>query len=300
MHCARTSRKKVFQLFLLISALSVHAAPGLAQQPAKPRVTALPRLIILPPKVAAGAPATLAVLDSRGRLMPKVEVEISDGQKITTDVTGRALFNATNQPGPLVAKIEGRTISATTNVVLPETGAQQDGAKAITINSYPRVITQHDRFVVEGAGFRAQADSNQVSLNGNPCLVLASSPVSLVILPGPHVPIGSVNLEIISAGNDAGTFPLSVIALEFSGPDTAVQVGSTGKLILHARGTTLPLIVEIRNESPKVIRLTQGNVQRIKTSGGEQNIAPIDVNFVTDGNYFVSARLISAENRRRD
>jgi hypothetical protein len=69
-------------------------------------------------------------------------------------------------------------------------------------------------------------------------------------------------------------------------------------LILHARGTELPLVVEIRNGSPKVIRLTQGNVQRVKTSGGADNVAPVDVNFVTDGNYFVSARLISVDRHR--
>jgi hypothetical protein len=35
-------------------------------------------------------------------------------------------------------------------------------------------------------------------------------------------------------------------------------------------------------------------VQRVKTSGGDQNIAPVEVQFVTDGNYLVLARLISA------
>jgi hypothetical protein len=43
-----------------------------------------------------------------------------------------------------------------------------------------------------------------------------------------------------------------------------------------------------------VIQLAKGNVQRLKTSGGEENSAPVDVKFETGGNYSVSARLLSA------
>jgi hypothetical protein len=291
--------KSPVRFFLLISMLSIFNFVEAAQQPTKLRAVAVPRQIILPPKVIAGAPAMLAVLDSRGRLMPKVGVELSDGQKVTTDVTGRALFNAPSQPGPLGAKIENRAITFSTSVISPQNIRPREFAGTVTVSSYPHVLTLQDRFVLEGTGFRSEADSNHVSLNGDPCLVIASSPVSLVILPGPRGLIGDAQLKVVAGGTDAGSFPVSVVALEFTGPSNAVDAGSTGKLILRARGTTLPLIVEVRNGSPGVIRLTQGNVQRIKTSGGEENIAPIDVNFVTDGNYSVTARLISAENRRK-
>jgi hypothetical protein len=295
---ALISNKTLVCFFLLISVLFVCAVAEGAQQSPKPHSVAIPRQIILPPKVIAGDPAMLAVVDSRGRLMPKVEVELSGGQIVTTDVTGRALFIATTQPGSLIAKIESQGIAATANVVAPENAGSRESSPAITLNFYPRVIAQHDRFVLEGTGFRSEADSNHISLNGESCLVVASSPLSLVVLPGLRVPVGDANLKILAGGTDVGAFPVSVVALEFSGPSSAVNAGSTGKLILRARGTTLSLAVEVRNGSPRVIRLTQGNVQRIKTSGGEENIAPIDVNFVTDGNYFVSARLISAEDRR--
>jgi hypothetical protein len=42
-----------------------------------------------------------------------------------------------------------------------------------------------------------------------------------------------------------------------------------------------------------VIQLSKGNIQRLKTTGGDENIAPVEVKFVADGNYSVSARLIS-------
>ena len=171
---------------------------------------------------------------------------------------------------------------------------QQGAPGGVHVASYPHVMAIHDRFTLEGSGFRGAADSNHVYLNGDPCLVVASSPVSLVALPGPSVPIGDVTLHVTVGGIDAGQFPVSAVLLEFSGPTEAVNAGSTGKLIVHAHGTTEPLLLEVRNGSPGVIQLSKGNVQRLKTSGGEENIAPVDVKFVTGGNYSVSARLISA------
>ena len=89
-----------------------------------------------------------------------------------------------------------------------------------------------------------------------------------------------------------GPFPVSVVLLEISGPPEAVTAGDIGKLTVHAHGTTEPLQVEVRNGSPGVIQLSKGNVQRLKSSGGEENVAQVDVKFVTGGNYSISARLL--------
>jgi len=287
-------------LLLLVSACATLAA---AQQPPKSPAPPAPRLIILPPKLLAGAQATLAVLDSQGRLLPNIAVELSGGQKVTTDVTGRAMFRATDQPGTLVAKVSGQGVTASTSVVAAAeatsrppvaTGGPPGG---LFVASYPHIVAVRDRFTLEGSGFRAAADSNHVYLADDACLVLASSPVSLVALPSPRVPVGDVNLRVAVGGIDTGQFPVSAVLLEFSGPAEAVNAGSTGKLILRAHGTTEPLLLEVRNGSPGVIQLSKGNVQRVKTSGGDQNIAPVEVQFVTGGNYSVSARLISAISR---
>ncbi len=280
---------------LLVGVCAVFAA---AQQQPKPHTSPVPRLIILPTKVVAGAQATLAVLDSQGRLLPNVAVELSGGQNATTDMTGRAIFKAPDQPGILVAKVSGQGVTASATVVASDDSAPPGGPSgspgAVHVASYPHAITIHDRFILKGAGFRGAADSNHVYLNGDPCLVVASSPVSLVALPGPSVPIGDVTLHVAVGGVDAGQFPVSAVLLEFSGPTEAVNAGSTGKLIVHARGTTEPLLLEVRNGSPGVIQLSKGNVQRLKTSGGDENDAPVDVKFETGGNYSVSARLLSA------
>jgi hypothetical protein len=278
--------------------LGGYATLTAAQQPPKPHPSPAPRQIILPPRVVAGGQATLAVLDSQGRLLPNVTVELSGGQNATTDMTGRAIFKAPDQPGTLVAKASGMGVTASAIVVSSDDsalhGAPDDAPGAIHVASYPHAITIHDRFTLEGAGFRGAADSNHIYLNGDPCLVVASSPVSLVALPGPSVPIGDVTLRITVGGVDAGQFPVSAVLLEFTGPVDAVNAGSSGKLIVHARGTTEPLLLEVRNGSPGVIQLAKGNVQRLKTSGGEENSAPVDVKFETGGNYSVSARLLSA------
>jgi hypothetical protein len=177
----------------------------------------------------------------------------------------------------------------------PDSHVAQDGPGGVKVLSYPHVIAIHDRFTLEGSGFRGAADSNHVYLNDVPCLVVASSPVSIVVLPGPRVPVGDVNLQVTVTGMDAGNFPVSIVLLEFTGPAEAVNAGSSGKLILHAHGTTEPLMLEVRNGSPGVIQLSKGNLQRLKTSGGDENIAPVDVKFLTGGNYSVTARLISAD-----
>ena len=286
---------------MLVAVLS--SIPASAQQ-TKPQVSPVPRQLILPEAVVAGAPATLAVLDSQGGLMPGVVVELPQGQKVTTDATGRALFKVPDQPGTLNSKIAGRTITASTSVVSSENLAPQGPRGAVqpgvTIASYPRAIAIHDRFFLEGYGFRGAADANHVTLNGDPCLVVASSPISLVVLPGPRVPIGEVPLRVNVAGVDAGQFPVSAVMLEFNGPTDAVNAGSTGKLIVRAIGTTEPLLLEVRNASPGVIQFAKGNVQRLKTSGGEENAAPVEVKFVTGGNYLVSARLLSEQANTSD
>lgn len=278
--------------------------PAFAQAPQtpKPHVSPVPRLIVLPPKVVAANQATLAVLDSQGRLLPGIKVEILGDEIVTTDVTGRATFTAPEEPGKLTAKITGLTVNASADIVPfehPAGGtaapAQSTDPSQAKVTSYPRLLEIHDRFTLEGAGFRGAADLNHVYLNEDPCLVLAASPVSLVALPGVHVPVGDTNLRVAVAGTDAGHFTVSVVLLEFSGPAEAMNAGTTGQLTVRALGTAEPLLLEIRNGSPAVIQLAKGNVQRLKTSGGEDNEAPFDVKFVSGGSYVVTARLISAE-----
>src|ERR1700685_2580382 len=50
--------------------------------------------IVLPPRLVAGQPATLAVLGVDGRLADGITVDVGKGQRVKTDKTGRAFFTA--------------------------------------------------------------------------------------------------------------------------------------------------------------------------------------------------------------
>jgi hypothetical protein len=254
---------------------------------------------VLPQKAVAGAPATLAVLDSVGRMLPNAKVELSGGQKVTTDATGRAIFTVPSEPGVLTAQFPGHDASASAPIVKSvelesQTSVESPSTKARVL-AVPHFISLHDRFTVEGAGFRGDADADRVFLSDQACLVLASSPVSLVVLPGLHIPIGTMDLRINVAGQDTGLHPVVMVLLEFSGPPEAPPAGAQGKLSVRARGTRERLAVEVRNASPEIIQLPRGNVERVTTSGGERNAAEIEAKFLTSGDYTLTARLIPTD-----
>lgn len=296
--CGKEPLKRLAFVLLAAGFAASAAAQGLpkTQAPAA-------RTIILPQKMVAGDPATLAVLDSAGRLLPNVAVELSGGRNVTTDSTGRASFVAPGEAGRFAAKIPGQAIAAFSSVVTPETstaeassgGTTSEGSPGgLQVLSYPHFFAIHDRFTIEGKGFRGVADSNHVFLADQPCLVVASSPVSLVVLPEPRIPIGTTTLRVRVAGHDTGQIPVLAVLLEFSGPTEAPDAGAQGTIILHVYGVTERLDVEVRNESPEIIQLPRGNVQHLTTSGGKQNIAPVELKFLAPGNYTVAARLIRA------
>lgn len=260
---------------------------------------AVPRTIVLPQKTVAGAPATLAVLDAAGRVLPNVVVELSSGQKATTDATGRALFVAPSEAGVLIAQIPGQDITASAPVVKSPDAEPQTSAEslspAVHLLAYPHFLSLHDRFTMEGTGFHSEADANRVFLADQACLVLASSPVSLVVLPGLHIPIGAIKLRVNVAGHDTGSDPVVMILLEISGPAEAPNAGAQGRLSVRVRGTRERLVVEVRNGSPEIIQLPRGNVERVTTSGGERNAAEIETKFLTPGDYTVTARLVPTD-----
>src|SRR5580704_15781782 len=100
-------------LAALLLTFSFFVAPSLLARAQAAPVTKFPVSIVLPPKLVAGQPGTLAVLDADGRLAPDVTVELgpqqntSQGkvQRVTTDITGRAFFTAPPQGGVIFARV---------------------------------------------------------------------------------------------------------------------------------------------------------------------------------------------------
>src|SRR5215469_984352 len=117
----------------------------LAQQP--PPASGA-RMLLLPRKLVTGERATLAVLDVSGRLTPGVHIVFSNGDKLTTDTTGRALFVAPLNPGEISAAIEGRTGHVHSTIVTP---AEVPSA-SLAVTAVPGIASLSDRLEISGHG----------------------------------------------------------------------------------------------------------------------------------------------------
>src|SRR5690242_9936739 len=132
--CRRGCATFLACLFTYVFALPIHA-----QQPAPAASGA--RILLLPRSVVSGERATLAVLDVSGRLTPGVTVSFSNGDRFTTDVTGRAKFVAPLNPGVILGSIPGRAGNVPTTILTPREAA----ASSIEVTAAPRFASLTDR-----------------------------------------------------------------------------------------------------------------------------------------------------------
>src|SRR5436309_5527297 len=138
----------------LIAGVFAHGAS--AQQP--PPAASGARMLLLPRRIVSGERATLAVLDVNGRLTPGVTVNFSNGDHLTTDATGRALFVAPLSPGVIYASIGERPARVYTTILRPAEAA----AVSMEISGAPSIASLNDRFEISGKNFCGEADANQV------------------------------------------------------------------------------------------------------------------------------------------
>lgn len=264
--------------------LAARVAPVRAQAQANPSTT-WTVTIVLPPRVMAGHPATLAVFGVDGKLAAGVAVTLSDGQTLTTDRTGRAKFTAPASGDYLLAKGSGASVAA---LIDPAAGASEP--KETTA---PPVISVRDRFWVCSAGLSGDAGSNSVRINGEPALVIAASPECLVALPSSKATAGPATISIEAPGTEA-TAKATLVALEFDAPQPALVPGKKSRLDVRVRGSEQKLGLVVDNVTPGVLRFVRGDSQEVLTRGGPQNIATLDVQAVRTGDYSFRARLIPA------
>ena len=242
-------------------------------------------MVVLPPKMIAGKPATLSVIGANGHLAPGIAVDISGGQHLVTDASGRAGFTAPNAPGVLLAKISGVTSAAA--IIFPE-----QPAGTISLTGIPPVISSRDRFMLLGTGFQGEADANQVVVGEKIALVIAASPVALVVLTAPRVPPGPARLNVrTDAGTASTNTTLVELSLETGGQ--AIMPKEKTKLTIRVLGSDKPLTVEARSLAPEVIRIVGENPQRLQTSGGAENTATIDIEGLQAGEFGFRVRLIT-------
>jgi hypothetical protein len=264
-----------------VSILTLFASASRAQSTANATWSVT---IVLPPKVIAGHPATLAVFGADGRLASGVTVETGRDQRVTTDTTGRATFTAPSDGSFLLAKSSGAAAAA-----LLDADAPSGAPAAITI---AQIISIKDRFSICGGAFRGDADANRVQINGERALILAASPACLVVLPGPKASPGPAVISV-QTGDAQWKAATTLVSLEFDSPQPALTLGKKSRLIVRAKGAGQPLRLVVQNQTPGVLRFLRGDIQELRTSGGENNFAEIEVQAMRSGDYSFQARLVS-------
>jgi len=245
------------------------------------------RILLLPRKMVSGDRTTLAVLDFSGRLTPNVTVAFSNGDRVTTNSTGRAIFVAPLTAGTLYAGIQGRSGRVQTEVI----AASADKSPA-RVDRAPHFASLSDRFELQGHGFCGDADKNAVQINGHPALVLASSSESLAILPPAELDPGPAEVSVSCNKSAAGWVRIVFLELALVADTSALKPGEQRTLTVRISGTAERVMLEARNLAPNVAELTGGNPARATSSGGAQNTAVFPFAGKQRGNIVVSIRLL--------
>lgn len=286
------------QFFFFTCLMASSFAPPLAAQRTLPAPSspAAARILLLPRRIVSGERATLAVLDANGRLAPGVKVTFSNGDRLKTDATGRALFVAPLNPGVILGSIEGRPGRVATVILTPAEAA----ASSMEISWGPLVASLTDRFEILGKGFCGDADANQISIAGHGALVLASSPVSLVVLPPLELPPGPATVAVSCARRDAPQFSVTFVELALKADASPLKRGEHRTLTVRVRGTREKISLEARNLAPDIAELVGGNpVSRLSAGGEEENVAQFEVVGKKNGTFLISIRLMPTLGRPR-
>jgi hypothetical protein len=251
------------------------------------------RILLLPRTVVSGDRSTLAVLDANGRLTPGAVVSFSNGDRFTTDATGRALFVAPLVPGVIFGAIVGHQGRVPLTILPPG----ETTASAIQVDAIAKIASLTDRFEIGGRGFCGDADANQITVSGNPAFVLASSPTSLVVLPPADLPPGRASVDISCAKRNGPPLEVVFVALTLEADSSPLTPGVHRQLTVRVRGTTTKVGLEAKNLAPDIADLTGGNPVRASSSGGAENLAHFEIVGRKLGNFMISIRLLSAAPR---
>jgi hypothetical protein len=286
-----SQRRIPTELALLCAALILClSAP--AQQP-PPSSGA--RILLLPRKIVSGEHSTLAVLDLNGRLTPGVSINFSNGDRVTTDATGRALFVAPLNPGVISAVLAGRPGRVYTTILSP----MEVSSTSIEVSAAPRLASLSDRFELTGRSFCGDADANKVTVAGRPALVLASSPTSLVVLPPAELEPGDASVVVTCNKQDSQRFVVRFLGLTLQADSSPLAPGDRRTLKVRVRGTPTKVGLEAHNLAPDIAELTGGNPLRLSSSGGADNTAVFQLTGKQHGTFVVSIRLLPTQSPPR-
>lgn len=262
-------------------------SPAVAQKP--PRSSA-GQTLVLPRTIISGDRATLSVLDGNGRLTPGAKVVFSNGDRLTTDATGRALFVAPLNPSVIRGSIAGRQGGTAVTILSPIATA----GPAMLVTSIPEIASLTDRFEIDGGGFCGDADANHITISGKPAFVLASSPASLVVLPPADLQPGRASVDLSCAKHYGPPLEVVFVALELEADSSPLKPGVHRQLTVHVHGTTSKVILEATNLAPNVAELTGGNPHEESSSGGGENAASFEVIGRARGSFRIAIRMVNS------
>ena len=253
------------------------------------------RILLLPRRIVSGERATLAVLGVNGRLTPGAKVTFSNGDHLKTDATGRALFVAPLFAGVIYGSIEGRPGRVSTMILTPA----EASSSTMEISSAPRVVSLTDRFELLGKGFCGDADANHIKIADRDAPVLASSPLSLTILPPMELPPGPAQVQVSCAKRDASEFTVLFVELALQADASPLKRGEHRTLTVRVSGTTEKISLEARNLAPDVAELVGGNPVRRLSGGEEENTAKFEIIGRKNGAFLISVRLVPSLGKPR-
>ncbi|HEV2221882.1 MAG TPA: hypothetical protein VGR84_02670 [Candidatus Acidoferrales bacterium] len=258
---------------VVIGALPIVVTPITQTPPQAP-----PEQIVLPLELTSRWPATLAVLSADGRIVAGVKVILSNGEVVTTDESGRAHFLVPPDAGVLIARILGTEMAAAADVV------HRPNAEKLEIATVPAMAALKDRFAVSGSGFSGDADRNRVELDGKSAFVLAASPGELVILASSKTAPGNVQLAVKSGASEVSA-QITFVDVVLYPPYDGVRPGKKAKLVLHVSGAAQPVELDVRNMSPEIVGFKHGVSEHLRTRGGADNSATLEVKGLRAGDF---------------
>lgn len=266
--------------FAASPALDAAPAPQSAAQIAASRVSSIQ--IVLPPRLVAGGPATLATIGADHRLIGHVAVELGHGKSIQTDATGRANFTV-GSGSVLIARAGGSSAAA---LIDSQSAASSEAGIRV-----PRFAALHNGFDVCGTGFDGNAENDRVEVDAQAALVLAASPECLIVVPGAAAAPGMAKISIEGSSPVEG-LTVTLVSLGFEPPQPPLTAGTKGWLTVRARGSNEPLRIMVENQSLDVLQFEKGDTQEVLTSGGMQNTARIQVQAIRSGDFSFHARVL--------
>src|SRR5262249_23926520 len=141
--------------------------------------------------------------------------------------------------------------------------------------------------------FCGDADANHVTIAGLPALVLASSPMSLLVLPPSDLASGTASVEVSCAKRESSSFAMRFVSLSLEADSSPLAPGDHRKLTVRVRGISLRVPLEAHNPAPEVAELIGGNPARVSSAGGADNVAHFELVGRQRGSFVVSIRLLA-------